>query len=348
MRLGLYIFAALVLIGIVGAFTYTMNPDYYAMEVMGINFNFPIALWITLPMMILFLFTVIHIVFYGLKNYFLLKKWEKDTNTLEDALYWSLVNEPKKQKYGIDDIGNTACILGKASLDVSDNIEHLSPRLSHVVNIIQKIKKGDYIDLKEEKMSKVFNAGNPILIQNRLNRLASDENFSEDIMKSASEYSPEVQAQALEVFASKSNFTNAKKYAKVFDVKNFLMMLKRVNSENDLELTPEILTNFVEALDLSCNNFVEMALVTKKYFRPEENLSLFRNFQKDNEKAQNAYLYLLFDYELLEQVAVYFEEHEDDEFTKFRAFYELKNLHGRYRMEDIIDIHSVCTKTKEY
>jgi hypothetical protein len=325
-----------------------MNPNHYVMEVMGINFNFPIALWVTLPMIILFILTVIHILFYGLKNYFLLKKWEKDTNTLEDALYWSLVNEPKKQKYGIDDIGNTACILGKATLDVSDNVEHLNPRLSHVVNIIQKIKKGEYIDLKEEKMSKVFNAGNPILIQNRLNRLETDEKFPEDIMKSASEYSLPVQAQALEVFARKTNFTNARKYAKIFDVKNFLTLLRRVNSENDLELTPEILAEFVKALDLKCGDFVEMAIVTKKYFRPEENLTLFRNLQDENEKAQNAYLYLLFDYELLEQVGIYFDEHEDDDFMKFRAFYALKNMHSKYRLDDIIDIHSVCTKTKEY
>ena len=348
MRLGLYIFATLVLISIVGAFTYTINPDHYTMELMGINFNFPVALWIIIPMIILFLFTVIHIFFYGLKNYFLLKKWHKDTQTLEDALYWSLVKEPKKQKYSIDDIGGSACILGKASLDLSDNVEHLNPRLSHVVNIIQKIKKGEYIDLKEEKMSKVFNAGNPILIQNRLNRLETDEKFPEDIMKSASEYSPAVRAQALEVFARKENFINARKYAKLFDVKNFLIMLKRVNSEDDLELTPEILTDFVHALDLKCSNFVEMALVTKKYFKPEENLTLFRNFQKDNEKAQNAYLYLLFEYELLEQVGIYFEECEEDEFMKFRAFYELKNMHSKYRLEDIIDIHSVCTKAKEY
>jgi len=348
MRAGLYIFAALVLIGIVGAFTYTMNPDYYAMELMGINFNFPIAIWVILPMAILFLFTIIHMFFYGLKNYFLLKKWEKDTNTLEDALYWSLVNEPKKQKYGIDDIGNSACILDKASLDLSDNVEHLNPRLSHVVNIIQKIKNGDYIDLKEEKMSKVFNAGNPILIQNRLNRLESDEKFPKDVMKATSEYSPQVRAQALEVFARKENFTNAQKYAKVFDVKNLLIMLKRVNSEDNLELTPEILTDFVQALDLNCSDFVDMALVTKKYFKPEENLALFRNFQKESEKAQNAYLYLLFEYELLEQVGIYFEEYEDNDFVKFRAFYELKNMHSKYRLEDIIDIHSVCTKPKEY
>ena len=43
MRLGLYIFAALTLAGIIGAFTYTINPNNYIVELMGINFNFPVA-----------------------------------------------------------------------------------------------------------------------------------------------------------------------------------------------------------------------------------------------------------------------------------------------------------------
>jgi hypothetical protein len=348
MRLGLYIFATLVLVAIVAAFTYTINPNYYAMELMGINFNFPIAFWIVLPMILLFIFTVIHIFFYGLKNYFLLKKWQKDTNTLEDALYWSLVNEPKEQKYVIEELGNSARLLGKSSINVSDNVDGLSPRLSRVVNIIQKIKNGEYIDLKEEKMSKVFNAGNPILIQNRLNRLKSDEKFIEDVMRSTSEYSPQVKAQALEVFASQATFTEARKYISVFDVGNFLGMLKRINTEHNLELTPEILTDFVKSLDLSCRDFIEIALVTKKYLRPEENLALFRNYEQENENAQNAYLYLLFEYELNEQVGVYLDEHEEDDFMKFRAFYELKRQDSKYRLEDIIDIYSVCTKTKHY
>jgi len=127
--------------------------------------------------------------FYGLKNYFILKKWQKDASTLEDALYWSLVNEPKEQKYGMDAVGNSALLLGKASLAISDNMEGLTPRLARVVNIIQKIKNGDYVDFKEEKMAKVFNSGNPILIQNRLNRLESDDKFIEDVLKSTSEYS---------------------------------------------------------------------------------------------------------------------------------------------------------------
>ena len=337
MRVGLYIFASLALIGLIGAIVYTINPNHYVVEMMGINFNFPIALWFILPMFLLFLFTLTHMFFYGLKNYFLLKKWQKDTVSLEDALYWSLLNEPKEQKYSINEVGASAVLLGKASLNISDNVEGLTPRLARVVNIIHKIKNGEYVDLKENKMSKIFKPGNPILIQNRLNCLESDDKFVEGVMLSTSDYSEVVQAEALEIFARKEDFIKARKYAKVFDVKNFLVMLNRLTQQDKLGLTIEILTEFVHVLDLQCEDFIKIATSTKKYFKPEENLILFREFQSKNEKAQNAYLYLLFEYELLEQVAIYLDEQGDNEFMKFRAFLALKKEHSKFKLEDIID-----------
>jgi hypothetical protein len=345
MRLGLYIFATLGLIGIIGGLAYAVNPNHFVLEFMGINFNFPIALWFVLPMVLLFIFTLLHMFFYGLKNYFLLKKWHKDTNTLEDALYWALVNEPKEQKYAIDEVGASAVLLGKASLNLSDNVEGLSPRLARVVNMIQKIKNGEYVDLKENKMSKIFNPGNPILIQNRLNCLESDSKFVEGVMRATSEYSEVVQEEALQIFARKENFTKARKYAKVFDVKNFLVILNRVNQQDDLGLTTEILNEFVNVLELKCKDYINIAMITKKYFKPEENLLLFRAYQSKNEKAQNAYLYLLFEYELMEQVGVFLDEQEENEFVKFRALYQLKQSNSKYKLEDIIDIHSVCAET---
>ncbi len=346
MKLRLYIFAAIALIAIIGAVAYTVNPGNYSLEVLGINLSFPIAVWVTLPMILLFLFTVAHMFFYGLRNYFVLKKWQKDTDTLEDALYWSLVNEPKEQKYAMDDIQRSAVLLSKASLIVNDNVEGLSSRLARVVNMILKIKNGEYVDLKEEKMTKVFSLGNPILTQNRLNRLKTDEKFVEDVMRSTSDYSEAVQKEALQAFAKKANFESARKYIQVFDIDNFLVMLKRVNQEDDMGLNKEILTDFVKGLKLSCSNFISIAEVTKKYFRPDENLTLFHTYQKENPKAQNAYLYLLFEYELLDQVGTYLEEQEEDEFLKFRAFYQLKKQNSKYKLEDIIDIYSVCNENR--
>jgi hypothetical protein len=346
MKLGLYTFAALTFILLVFGFLYTLELGEYRLDM--INIILPVTIWVVLPLVLLFLFTVGHILFYGMRNYFQMKKWKKATVTLEDALYWSLINEPKEQKYAIEEVGNSAVLLGKASIDVSDNIEGLTPRLSRVVNIIQKIKNGEYVDLKEEKMAKVFNPGNPILIQNRLNCLESDDAFVEGVMRATSDYSETVQKEALEIFARKSDFETARKYAKVFDVKNFLVMLERVNNQDNLGLTSEILTDFVNALELRCADYIKVAVITKKYFKPEENLLLFRGYQSENDKAQNAYLYLLFEYELLEQASAYLDEQEESEFVKFRALYTLKQEHSKYRLEDIIDIDSICNETRLY
>lgn len=342
MRLGLYIFAALTLTAIVGAFTYTMNPNNYIVEVMGINFNFPVAVWITFPMLLLLVFTVIHMIFYGLKSYFKLKKWRRDAETLDDAMYWSMVKEPKEQKYAIADISSSASILGKSNLEVLENVEGLSPRLVKVYNIITKIKNGEYVDLKENKMSKVFNEGNSLLIQNRLNHLAADEKFVEDVMKSSTSFSDPVRQKAMELFAAKETFFKARKYAKTFDVPNFFVMLNRASNAEDAELTSEILDDFVEALKLSCTDYMKIAYITKRLFSPDENLALFKKYQRENPKAQHAYLYLLFEYELLDEVDAYLDEHDERDFMRARALYELKKANKNYKIEDLIDINTMC------
>ena len=342
MRLGLYIFASLTLIAIIGAFVYTINPNNHIVEILGINFNFPMAVWFVLPMLLLLLFTVIHMIFYSLKSYFQLKKWHRDAATLDDALYWSMVNEPKEQKYAIPEIASAASLLGKSNVDILDGIEGLSPRLSKTLNLINKIKNDEYVDLKEHKMAKVFNEGNPLLIKNRLNRLKSDDKFVEDVMKSSSSYSNEVCAEALEIFASKETFFKARKYHKIFDVKNFFVMLHRTNNNADLELTGEILNDFVSALKFSCQDFANIADITKKMFRPDENLELFKKYQEDNPKAQAAYLYLLFEYEFMDGVSAYLDEQDDYEFAKFRALYDLKQSQKNYKLEDLIDINAIC------
>jgi len=342
MRLGLYIFAALTLIAIVGVVTYTLNPNNYLVEIMGINFNFPVSVWIIMPMLILLTFTVIHMIFYGLKSYFKLKKWQRDADTLDDALYWSMVQEPKEQKYAIPEIASSALLLGKSNVEVLDSVEGLSPRLSKVYNLINKIKNGEYIDLKENKMAKVFNEGNPLLIQNRLNHLAADDKYVEEVMKSSSSFSDPVRARALKLFASKETFFKARKYAKIFDVENFFVMLERVNNEEDMELTTEILDDFVSALKLTCNDYTKIAYITKKHFSPDENLAHFKKYQNENTKAQHAYLYLLFEYELMDEVEAYLEEHDSREFMRGRALLALKKANKNYKIEDLINIETAC------
>jgi len=91
MRIGLYTFASLALIGLVAAFAYTINPGNFVYEIAGINLNFPIALWVVIPMLILLIMTIFHMIYHGTKSYFARRKWIRDANELQDALYWSLL-----------------------------------------------------------------------------------------------------------------------------------------------------------------------------------------------------------------------------------------------------------------
>ena len=341
-RLLLYIFAGITLTGIVGVVTHMINPNNYLIEVMGFHLNFPIAVWIMVPMVLLLLFSAMHMSFYGMKDYMKRQKWQRDAVTLEDALYWAVLREPKEQKFLVDDIKKSATLLNKSHVEVVDGVESLSDRLARIVNIVNKIKNGEYVDLKEHKLAKALKEGNPYLIQNRLNRLENEPEFVQEVMRSSSKYSPQVRAQALAIFAKKASFAEAKKYAKVFDIENFFVMLERLDKEEDLELTADILDAFVESLKFKCSDFVKIAKITKRHFRPDENLSIFRRYQKENPKAQNAYLYLLFEYEMLDEIAKYLDEQEENEFMKFRALYELKKLNKGFKLEDLIDPESIC------
>ena len=346
MKLGLYTFAAIVLMIIIGALAYTVNAGHYVVEFMGINFNFPIAAWVVLPMFVLFVFTFFHMLVYGLKNHFLLNKWKKDAQTLDDALYWALLSEPKEQKYMIDETGKSAALLSHCKLEMLDGVPELNGRLTKISRILKKIQNGEYIDLKEHKLAKVFNEGNPYLIQNRLNRLEMDQKFVEEVMKSSSEFSEPVQKKALEIFATKENFFKARQYAKVFDVENFLLMLNRVNQDEDMGVSLEIIRDFMDSIKPSCSDFLRISSITKKLFTPDENLALFFSYQTKNPKAQYAYLYLLFEYELMDEVGRYLDEQEESEFKRFRALYTLKKSNERYKLEDIINIENICKEAK--
>jgi hypothetical protein len=165
-------------------------------------------------------------------------------------------------------------------------------------------------------------------------------------MKSSSSFSQPVQQKALEIFASQENFFKARQYAKVFDMKNFLVMLKRVNQEEDMGISQEILKDFIDHINPTCSDFLRIADITKKLFTPDENLALFFSYQTKNPKAQYAYLYLLFEYELMDEIGRYLDEQEDSEFMRFRALYTLKKSNERYQLEDIINIETICQEAK--
>jgi ABC-type multidrug transport system fused ATPase/permease subunit len=344
MRLGLYIFASLALIGLIAGFAYTVNPGNYVYEIAGINLNFPIALWIAIPMLLLLVMTIFHMIYHSTKNFFARRKWIRDANELQDALYWSVLKEPKAHHFSIPEIKCGAALLSVSSLDVLDSTEGLSDKLGKTINWVKKIQDGEYIDLKEKKVVKFLSRGNPIVVQNTLNRLQSHPEFAETVLMSKETYSPEAVSSALALLVEKETLFKIRKFSSMLDGKSLTILLERADAGEDVGLTADNLDYITQNVELKCTEYMRLARTTLKKLTPDENLSLFKKLAAEKEAAENAYLYLLFQYEMLDDVKAYLEECEEEEFKPFRALYILKKGKYNYSVSDIISSANVCNE----
>ncbi len=117
-----------------------------------------------------------------------------------------------------------------------------------------------------------------------------------------------------------------------------------MKKEKNLGFTKDILDTFIVVLEskLSCADYLKIATSMMHQLSPDENLKLWREYESKYVEAQIAYLYLLFDYEMIEKAGEYLEEHGEDEFKRFRALFDLKKEHKKYKITDLMNIRHIC------
>jgi hypothetical protein len=122
------------------------------------------------------------------------------------------------------------------------------------------------------------------------------------------------------------------------------MLLSRITKEDDLGLTKDILDKFIVALEskLICGDYLKIATLMMNELSPDENLKLWREYENKYADAQIAYLYLLFDYEMIEKAGEYLEEQDEKDFIRFRALFDLKQEHKKYKITDMMNIRHIC------
>ena len=344
MRLGLYIIASIMLMVIVGSFIYMINPANYTINEFGIPLSIPVAVWVVLPMVLLMLASLVHMMFYGTKNFFKFKKWEKETNTLDDALYWSLLHEPKAHKFNVPLLKKTASLLSVSSVTVDGAVDDISDKLRTALTVVTEINRGEYVDLKAKKLDKVLSKTNPFVLKNFKNRLKKEESFAEEVLQSKEAYNEEIFNKALRIFSLKTTFPKALKYVKIYTKENFFTLLTRILNEDNLGLTKDILDTFIVELEsnLLCADYLQIATLMMHELSPDENLKLWREYADKYSDAQIAYLYLLFDYEMIDKAGEYLDEHDENDFKRFRALFDLKKEHKKYKITDLMNIRHIC------
>jgi len=343
MRITLYTVASLALIAFFGAFAYSINSGSYSTEIFSIHLTFPIAVWIIIPMVVLLIASIGHMMYYGLKIHFKLKRWIKDIDTLKDALYWAILKEPKKHRYLKHEMKDGAIILDSCHIEVDGSAEGLDDRFVRALEIVKDINNGQYVEIKDKKIRNSLSDNNPLIIKNNINQLHTSSEFVERVLRAKESYDKQIVDVALNLYFSQSTFDDALKYISMLDMENFYSMLDRVDGGEKIGLDEEMIQKYVTHLDFECEDFMRLSQTTMKKFAPNVNIMMFDAFRKETTKAEDAYICMLFEYEKVDDVTDFLEEQRDDEFSKYRALLELKRQNFHFKLEDFIDKDRVCS-----
>lgn len=325
MGLKKYIFGSLILAVVIFAYVFSMESGDYRVQFMDFVLILPIAVWIVLPMLFLFIVTILHILFYGLKNYFSIKAITKDSSALLTLLNKKLLNETSKINFQNKNFKQIGTIIEQLDIDITNsNFSSENKDINKTVDQIFTIHSGKYISSKELKLDNY----NPIMIENIKNRISSDENFALDIVKKHEIYPKEIIKIAFSKIVDTKSITTIKKLIDDvhFDEDMVMILLKKDGEQSEqFAMTNEQILNLIKKVKLSTNQLITIAKNYKVLMSPDQILKLYEDLSVHNEEYTLAYLFVLAEYEMIDKMRDILDNSAPHEFIPFKALVDLKD-----------------------
>ncbi|BCD67805.1 hypothetical protein [Nitratiruptor sp. YY09-18] len=334
MRLNKYIFFSILLMLIIGGFVYSQIDAKYTFNLFGIPITLPVAVWIVVPMFIMFLASFFHMAYYSFINFMVLKRYKKDYDILVKSFANALLREPKINKYKSTEAKNLGNITDHSHIIPQDfRIETKDERLKRALDYVKDITNGIYVDISNYTLS----PSNPLTVQNIKNRLKEEPTYSGVVLKNCDEYPKELCKEALQVYMGFSEVSKIKEYAKIFDFSLLLYMLEAKKDEA-ISHTDIIYILQQASMQLTIKEYLVLAQKTKDVLAPDERLKLFEILKNEDEKSEAAYVYTLLDLEMIDKALEFLDTVPEGELENFKAYLELKECGKNYPLELFICI----------
>ncbi len=326
MHIKRYTLAALVLIVLIGWYVYAfITQESVSIELFGIALpSLSIAMWVVLPLVVLYVASVIHMSFYSLLGSLKLRKYEKDYEKIVDAIVDAYLGKDNRSySYKTDRYKLLGALVDNATISpigkFDADIE--SEKISEVIELINKVRNGEAVDLKKYSLPS-FNA---LAIQNERNRYSNGDITAEDILNNSNKYDESICRDVYVDFVKTAPLYEIEKYKKFLTKEALFEILTRVNAqENTLEISNDSLIALFNDLDLSSDDYMKASQRLSNGMIPEQRIKLFETLSNENENIMEAYLFTLFDLEMLAPAKEILENSQPNEYIYFKAYSSLR------------------------
>lgn len=329
-----YTIAAFLFVVLLGWYVYafitqeSMNIDFFGIPLPSLS----IALWIVVPVIVFYVASVVHISFYSVLGSLKLRKYEKDYDKLVDSIVDAylgkenrnhLFKTPRYQLLG-SLVDNTTLFPAQTlSADTSNE------KINAVLKLINEIKDGNVVELKKYSLPST----NTLVIQNERNRYKKGDISAEDILSQPSKYDISLSKEVYVDFVKTVPLYAIEKYKSYLTKTSLYELLARVNAnENTLEASNESILSLFETLELDAKDYMNISTVLSTQMIPEQRIKLFETISEDKEEAMDAYLFTLFDLEMLAPADEILENSQPDEYLKFKSYRALKECNKHFNI----------------
>lgn len=334
MGLKKYILFSAIFISAVGVYVFSFEGGDYSLDFFGQAVSLPIALWIVIPAIFLFLATIFHMMFYGLKEYISVRALKKDYANFVEMLKKRIVGEEYSLDLKTEWFKLPSAIVKNMKFDsVSEVALSEDDEVNSILEIVQKIENGEPVELKKYKLS----LSNPVFLQNMRNRLKSNEKFAEDILKKCTDKNDLLCKEAFKAYVGYAPLSSIKRYDYDIDKEIFDIMIDRYKAEeNTLSMEAEDILNYAEKTGLSTSEYIELAKKMKNKISPDGLMFVFEKLYEKDVKAGEAYVYILFELQMIDKIREILENSAEDEFQKYKNLLFLKDSGKNFNIEVFI------------
>ena len=321
-----YILLTVVYMLAVGLYVYSFNGDMHTVDGYNFALELPIAVWIILPAMLLFIASVAHMGFYKLKIFWKDRTANKDFENFKLALGSKVLGETSHIRYKSEwfkFIGKNASLFEYKDIP---SIVITDEKIEENRQLVRDIDSGKVMDLKKYKLSE----DNELIMKNEFNKLNEDPKYAATILKNSKDENSALCQKAYFEYLKYASYDEIKKIGYSPSKEMFRVLMERYLEEEgtvaiklDLATMQDLLMQF----KANREDYLELAYEIKTKLDPDSLIALFEKLYNtdDYSAVSDAYLYVLYELQMIDKIREILDNSDADEFMKWKTILFLRD-----------------------
>lgn len=329
MQLKRYSIASLILMILVAAAAYSIDSESISFDLLGMHFpNLPIAFWVIVPLIIMYLASLMHMGVYALVGNFKLRRLNKDHEKMIDALRDALLGVSERNYvYKSDAYKLMGKLIDHALILPYETLRSIgNEKIDEALELMRDVKEKKKVDIKKFHLASTTS----IAIQNNLNRFERGEMDADSILSRPDSYGEIVCAKAYESYVKTASVGSIMKFKHLFTKASLIDFVQRINAENGIQIANEELIGIFNALKLNSNDWIDLSAAMSKNMLPEQRIRLFEMLSEQCDEAMEGYLYTLYDLQMIDTANEVLNNTSNNDYQIFKAYRDLKRANKHY------------------